>query len=652
MIIDSSDLIGQSLGTCTLQRLIGRGGMGAVYLAQQTRPRRTVAVKVLMPGIVLEPKTNRAFLARFRREADAVAALDHVNILQIYEYGEQGDTAYLVIPYVTGGTLRERLERRKALPLQEIVPILEQAAAALDCAHAQGIVHRDLKPGNILFHADGRVLLADFGLAKVLKDATEEGQNSPSGGALTSAGTIIGTPEYLSPEQGTGNPLDYHTDIYSLGVMLFQMIVGKVPFSGGSPVATAIKHAMEEPPSITALNPSIPHSVEAVVKKAMAKKPEERFSSAGEMAQAFKDAVQGIETQPLAHLMYTHPSNEVSTEDRESNDTQPEALIVAAHEAPTEEAPRLPADVNNQVEKDVQAVIETTLDLDQQPEIVSSQLEEQREQKQSLIIDIPKKQTRNNRKVQLLLAGCIVALFAIISSFLLYTHTPPANARRLPDDTTTNLSPVASQTQVPTTVFVPFAYALSPSTQPAGQMLYATNIPASCDTRGGAWESQGSITTSCSTNGATLKNTGATQFAGAFLSSLPNKQVLPDNYILQVTVLVQPDSHGEFGVFFRNQAKKQSAFSFMLQAPQSWTVYGYTAADTPSPITNPVRIHVPFGSTLTLDLVVKDGSFVFYLNGQNIGQAESSFYTSGTLGLAVAPNTHITYKNVAIYAVA
>ena len=247
MVTDSNELLGQALGTCTIQRLLGRGGMGAVYLARQSRPRRTVAVKVLLPSIVLEQRPRNEFLARFRREADAIAALDHINIMPVYEYGEQGDIAYLVMPYVMGGTLRDVLEKRSVLTLEEVLPIIEQAAAALDTAHAQSIVHRDLKPGNILFHADGRILLADFGLAKVLSDVNEqEGSN----GHLTSAGTIVGTPEYLSPEQGTGDKIDYRTDVYSLGVVLYQMLAGRVPFTGTSPVAVAIKHALEEPPSL------------------------------------------------------------------------------------------------------------------------------------------------------------------------------------------------------------------------------------------------------------------------------------------------------------------------------------------------------------------------------------------------------------------
>ncbi len=338
MLNNSNDLLGQTLGTCTLQRMIGRGGMGAVYLAQQSRPRRAVAVKVLLPGIT-EQRPREEFLARFRREADAIAALDHVNIMPIYEYGEQGEVAFLVMPYVNGGTLREMLEKRGPLPLEEVATTLEQVAAGLDSAHAQGIVHRDLKPGNILFHADGRVLIADFGLAKVVNDTTD---SITGNGHLTSTGTIVGTPEYLSPEQGTGDAIDYRTDVYSLGVVVYHMLAGRAPYTGASPVAVAIKHAIEEPPPITRFNPTIPANIERIVLKAMAKSPNERYASAGEFALAFYKEVAAIagSSLPSIHGEWTHnpfmPKFSTPLPFLTSTTSTPETPDAEAVEAPTE----------------------------------------------------------------------------------------------------------------------------------------------------------------------------------------------------------------------------------------------------------------------------------------------------------------------------
>ena len=278
--------------------------MGAVYLAQQARPRRTVAVKVLLPELFSNPTGFSEFLARFRREADAIAALDHINIMPIYEYGEQDQLAYLVMPYVSGGSLREVVAKRGKLPLSEASNIVEQVAAALDYAHQHGIIHRDLKPGNIVFHADGRLLLTDFGIAKVLNEPA--GPNVTAMQTLTSTGMLIGTPEYLSPEQATGAPIDNRSDIYSLGIVLFQLLSGRVPFSGTTPVAVAIKHATEEPPSLAPLNPDVPPGVEKVILKALAKKPEQRYAKAGDLARALR-AVATPDREPDVSTYMTDP---------------------------------------------------------------------------------------------------------------------------------------------------------------------------------------------------------------------------------------------------------------------------------------------------------------------------------------------------------
>ncbi|MEO7000763.1 MAG: serine/threonine-protein kinase, partial [Ktedonobacterales bacterium] len=164
-------LIGARLGSCTLERALGAGGMGAVYLARQERPRRQVAVKVLRRQLSADAQNWPVFLARFRREADATAALDHANIIPIYEFGEEDDIAYLVMPYLADGSLADLLARNGQLPIQRVVSYVEQTAAALDYAHEHGIVHRDVKPSNLLLHPDGRLLLSDFGIARPLDSA-------------------------------------------------------------------------------------------------------------------------------------------------------------------------------------------------------------------------------------------------------------------------------------------------------------------------------------------------------------------------------------------------------------------------------------------------------------------------------------------------
>ncbi len=284
------DLLGKALGTCTLERILGRGGMGVVYLAQQSRPHRQVAVKVLLLSLMPDPERRKRFLARFRREADAVAALDHPNILPIYEYGEQDDLAYLVMPHVAGGTLRDRVERKGPLPFAEVAGFLAQAASALDYAHAHGVIHRDVKPQNMLLYPDKRLMLGDFGIAKVAEQAAAD-PDEPTAPQLTTMGHVVGTPDYIAPEQAMGNPVDARADIYSLGVVLFYLVTGRVPFAAAQPMTVAAKHVSEPPPPPRQFRPDLPPAAERVILKALAKDPAARYRSAGELSRAFRAAL-------------------------------------------------------------------------------------------------------------------------------------------------------------------------------------------------------------------------------------------------------------------------------------------------------------------------------------------------------------------------
>ena len=288
-------LIGAHLGSCLLERPLGVGGMGAVYLARQERPHRQVAVKVLRPASAGSPGAESMFLARFRREADATASLDHGNIVPIYEFGEQDGIAYLVMPYLSAGSLADLLKRHGPLSVERTLAYVAQIGAALDYAHAQGIVHRDVKPSNVLLHPDGRLLLADFGIARPLDradpaDALEYGDEEDDNPTLTRGGAVLGTPQYMAPEQITGDPVDQATDLYALGVLAYTLLAGHPPFDGATGDVLR-RQVGERPPSIRPLRPDVSPQMESALYRALAKRPEDRPRSAGAFAASLREAV-------------------------------------------------------------------------------------------------------------------------------------------------------------------------------------------------------------------------------------------------------------------------------------------------------------------------------------------------------------------------
>jgi len=269
-------LVGTTLGQYRIVEQIGSGGMATVFKAFQPALDRYVAVKVLPAQHALTP----GFSERFTREAKAVAQLNHPNILPIYDFGQEGDLSYIVMKYVPAGTLKDRLGQ--PLNLQEALRLIEQIAGALDHAHGRGILHRDVKPSNVLLDEGDWVLLTDFGLARMIAGETH----------LTATGVGIGTPAYMSPEQGKGEKVDQRTDIYSLGVILYEMATGRVPYEAETPLAVVLKHVQGDLSLPRSINPDIPETVEQVILKAMAKQPEDRYDSAGEMAEALKRALE------------------------------------------------------------------------------------------------------------------------------------------------------------------------------------------------------------------------------------------------------------------------------------------------------------------------------------------------------------------------
>lgn len=272
-------LAGRELGPYRLIEGVGRGGMAEVYLAEDQRLERRVAVKVLPAAMAME----QTFRARFEREARAAAKLQHPHILPVYDYGQQDGITYLVMPYITGGSLAQVIaQARGPLPVNKAMQWADEIASALQYAHDQNIIHRDVKPGNMLIGPGEHILLSDFGIAKVM-DATT---------SLTNTGTSVGSPEYMAPEQARG-AADYRSDIYALGIVIFQMLAGRVPFSASTPMQVMMQHVQQPPPALRSLNPALSPQVEAVVLSALAKDPAQRFQSASALAEALKAAATG-----------------------------------------------------------------------------------------------------------------------------------------------------------------------------------------------------------------------------------------------------------------------------------------------------------------------------------------------------------------------
>jgi len=265
-------------GRYRLVRSIARGGMAQVWEAHDEILGRRVAVKVLYQHLA----TDESFLARFRREAIAAARLAHPNVVATYDTGVDGDVAWIVMELVDGRTLREELLERGAMHPSRVVHLGTQVADALDYAHRSGVVHRDVKPGNILLTEGDRVKVADFGIAKAASEAAE-GASGSSSLDLTQSGAIVGTAKYLSPEQVNGEPVDGRSDVYALGVVLYEMLCGRPPFSGETEVALALQHLSAAPMAPRQVRAGIPRSLEAVVLRAMAKSPAQRFPTAGQL---------------------------------------------------------------------------------------------------------------------------------------------------------------------------------------------------------------------------------------------------------------------------------------------------------------------------------------------------------------------------------
>lgn len=281
--------IGTSLGSYKILDLIGQGGSGRVYRAEHGFIQREAAIKMLRADLDASDVQHEQFL----HEARTIAQMRHPHIVQLYDFGKVHDTYYMVMEYVQGDSLETKLKTAQTsgrlVPGVEVWRIIKQMGEALTYIHEQGVIHRDIKPANILLTQDGNVVISDFGVAKLL-----------AGYGNTTTGTITGTPAYMSPEQALGKPIDHRADLYSMAVIVYEMLVGRVPFRGTLPVTVILKHLHESVPPLRQFNPAVPQHVEAVLLKVLSKRPENRYQSVAEFQRALAGASRTIRHEPTS----------------------------------------------------------------------------------------------------------------------------------------------------------------------------------------------------------------------------------------------------------------------------------------------------------------------------------------------------------------
>jgi serine/threonine protein kinase len=291
-----NSLVGQCLGSYEIQEELGSGGMATIYKAWHAALQRQVALKVLSPHLL----SDEEFVRRFQREAIAAAAFKHPNIVAIYDVAQQGNYYYIVMEYVEGRSLDKIIAEEGALPLDRVLHIVEQIGTALDYIHQNELIHRDIKPANIIIKPDGSAVLSDFGIVKMQRGTGDTGP-------LTQFGMVMGTPAYMSPEQIEGLQIDYRTDLYSLGIVCYEMLSGRTPFVGTTTAALLNAQLNKLPPPIIEINHSLPPHIDAAINRMLAKNPETRFQS----ARAFVEALRGQQGAPTPSPV--EPQPEVAT---------------------------------------------------------------------------------------------------------------------------------------------------------------------------------------------------------------------------------------------------------------------------------------------------------------------------------------------------
>src|SRR5437588_654138 len=329
---DEDPLIGKTLaGKYLVENLIKHGGMGAVYRGKHVLMEKTVAIKVLRPSLAVDNEV----VARFSREAKAASRISHPHAVTVTDFGEdEKGVVFLVMEYLDGRTLKEIIKSDGAMAVHRVVEIIRQVAGALDAAHEQGVVHRDLKSENVMLSQTNGgewAKVLDFGIAKIQQP---EGVRDID---ITAANLVIGTPQYMSPEQcSQSSPIDARSDVYSLGVIVYEMLAGRVPFAGDSPTVIMMKQVQDAPPSILEARPGLPAAIGEVIERSLAKQPSDRFQTAGALSQALAAAAAGAPAEIAAPT--TVANAPVAIDDDEETLVRPrtddEVTVVQPHREP------------------------------------------------------------------------------------------------------------------------------------------------------------------------------------------------------------------------------------------------------------------------------------------------------------------------------
>lgn len=628
MLSQTDSLVGREIAGFKLVRVLGTGGAGVVYLGQDLgNPSCVRAIKLLIPHGQYSPAQGAALQERFLREARAAAQLQHPNILPVLNSGFDAGFAYMVMPYISGGTLESRISDGHGLTLSQVASYLTQIAGALDFAHDHGVVHRDIKPNNVLVQGD-TVFVTDFGIARICD--SEDGPFTSAPATLTVAGQVLGTPCYMAPEQLNTHSVGPAADIYALGVTLYQLVTGHVPFDAPTPFGVIMKHIQEQPAAPRMSRPDLPEPAQAAILRALAKQPVDRFATAGQFARAFAGGLQGQWTDGLL------PSGDGVAATLFASGYTPIQQSTSRHVTPTiahntpagvwsiPPASRAPA---------ATPVPSITLPLNAKTLIVAA----------ALVV---------------LLIGCTGSLYFARAASQIganrgayqgtsSTGSTPANtpvptpiATQAPAQTVRQAPPPASASYVPVSV---------------SSTLYQTPAPGNCDTQGGAWSQNASGVQSCAGSSLVLSVPSCNcPISVVMLTSISGGDY-PSSYVAQVSATpVSGDSRVRFGFKFRQQSASDTGngrggYSFLINTQGAWEFMRYNSIGTATRLDQNALGRTLTGP-ITLTLAVKGSTYSFYVDGQLIATESDQTYTSGFFALAVSPNRTVKFHNLSLYA--